>query len=124
MKGDTQIIRDKILKRISELFPTGADDEKIKEELSIIIPGGISISAIQRLREIWYEKATADRAMIEEAELEDAPTMSYREMEESNERWDQMMIHFECRKEYHMQERARISNIMLTMRNQRRKEIE
>lgn len=98
MKEDKRVIKNKIRNCILELFPAGAGNEEIRKELAVIVPG-ISIEDIQRLRKQWGAKAAADREMIgDKEELEHASTMSYREITEANERWNQMMLYWECRK--------------------------
>ena len=121
MDEDRRVIRDKILKRISELFPAGAGDEGIREELAVIVPS-ISIEDIQRLRKQWDAKATVDRDMVQDIEEGDVPVMSDQEMMEANRRWNQMMVYWECRGDYHRREKVRVANVIYAYRNQQRKE--
>jgi len=122
MDEDRRVIRDKILKRISELFPAGAGDEGIRDELAVVVPS-ISIEDIQRLRKQLGAKAAADKEMLGSIEeLEDAPIMSYREIAEANERWNRMMIYYECRKDFNTMDKARVMNVVHAEHEQRRRE--
>lgn len=122
MEEDRRVLKDKILKRISELFPMGAGDEEIRAELAVIVPS-ISIEDIQRLRKQLGAKASADREMLGGVEeLGNAPIMSYREIAEANERWDQMMIHYECRRDFNAIDKARVMNVVHAEHERRRRE--
>jgi len=122
MKGEKRVIINEVRNRILELFLAGANNEEIRKELAVIVLGS-SIEDIQRLRKQWGAKAAADREMIgDKEELEHASTMSYREITGANERWNRMMLHFECRRDLHLRHSAWITNVMRAEHSQRRKE--
>lgn len=122
MEEDVKKIKDKIRNRILELLSAGADDEEIREEVEIL---GIDISTIdiQRIRVRWNEKVAADKEMLGSIEdLKDAPAVNYQEIMDANERWNRMMIHYECRRDFNMRDKARITNVMRSEHNRRRME--